>query len=195
MPSCRLGPRSRDGFVMTWFGRIVLCVALLTTAIAMQLVVVSRLPFPGVGPDVVLVTVVALALTYGKTTGAVCGFCAGLGMDMAPPADHAMGRTALVLCLVGYAAGAWWRRTPPPARSMPLAIVAIGVAALGACALTLGIAAVVAEAPGDGNGVSDIARAVTTAAFYAVLLACVVVPVLLRRARRRDSDAYLAGLR
>ena len=180
---------------MASFRRIALCVALLTTVIVVQLVVMSRLPLPGVAPDLVLVVVVALALTYGKTTGGVCGFCAGLGLDMAPPADHVIGRTALVLCVVGYAAGAWWRRTTPPARSMPLAIVVVGVAALGACALTLGIAVIVAEAPGDGNGVADIAWAVTTDALYAVLLACMVVPALLRRARRPDPDDYLVGRR
>ena len=108
------------GLVMAPFRRIAVCVAVLTTAIAVQLVVMSRLPLPGVAPDLVLVAVVALALTCGSlTTGGVCGFCAGLALDMAPPADHVIGRTALVLCLVGYAAGAWWRRTRRPRGRRP----------------------------------------------------------------------------
>ena len=177
--------------------RLAVCVAVLVTAILVQLVVLSRLPLPGVSPDLVLVAVVALALTYGSLTGGVCGFFAGLALDVAPPADHVVGQAALVLCLVGYAAGAWWRRTPPAARSTPLAIVVVGVAALGSCALTLAIAALLGEAPG-GSGLANlgqIAVALTTDGIYALVLALSILPVLLSRTRRRDPDAYLYRLR
>jgi rod shape-determining protein MreD len=176
------------------YRRIVICVAVLVTAIAVQLVALSRLPLPGVAPDLVLVAVVAVALTCGSLTGGVCGFAAGLAMDVAPPADHVVGRGALVLCLVGYAAGAWWRRTPSAARSTRLAFVVVGMAALGSCALTLAIAAIVGEAPG-GNGLLDAAWAMITEVAYALVLAAAAIPVILSRSRRRDPDAYLYGLR
>jgi rod shape-determining protein MreD len=176
------------------YRRIAICIAVLITAITVQLVALSRLPLPGVAPDLVLVAVVALALTYGSLPGGVCGFAAGLAMDVAPPADHVVGRTALVLCLVGYAAGAWWRGTPSAARSARLALAVVVVAALGSCALTLAIAAVVGEAPG-GNGLPDTAWMLLTEAVYALVLAAAVIPVLVARVRRRDPDAYLSGLR
>jgi rod shape-determining protein MreD len=175
--------------------RVALCVAVLISAIALQLVVFSRLPLPGVAPNLVLVAVVALAMTYGSLTGGVCGFVAGLALDVAPPADHVVGRTALVLCLVGYAAGAWWRRTPTAARSTRLALVVVAVAALGSCALTLAIASLLGEAP-VGSGLPELAWTVTSDGLYAAVLALGVMPVMLARARRRDSDAYyLARLR
>ena len=75
-------------------------------AIVLQLAVADRIAFPGgTGPDLVLVTVAALALATGPMAGAVAGFCAGLALDVAPPAGHLVGQDALVFCLVGYAAG------------------------------------------------------------------------------------------
>ena len=61
--------------------------------------------------------------------GMLGGFCAGLALDVAPPATHLVGQYALVFCLVGYACGrvgsqprasppgrrsAWWRSARPP---------------------------------------------------------------------------------
>jgi rod shape-determining protein MreD len=169
--------------------RLAVCVAVLITAIALQLVVFSRLPLPGVAPNLVLVAVVAVAMAYGSLPGGVCGFFAGLALDVAPPADHVVGRTALVLCLAGYAAGAWWRRTPSAARSTPLRLVVVVVAALGSCALTLAIASLLGEDPG-GNGLLDLAWTVTSDGLYAAVLALAVMPVMLAQARRRDQDTY-----
>ena len=174
--------------------RIAVCVAVLITAIAVQLVVLSRLPLPGVAPNLVLVAIVALAMVYGSLTAGVCGFCAGLALDIAPPADHVVGRTALVLCLVGYAAGAWWRRTPTASRSTPLALVVVGVAALASCALTLAIASLLGETAGGGS-LANLLWIVISAGLYAVVLALAVVPVTLSRTRKRDSDPYLLRLR
>jgi rod shape-determining protein MreD len=174
--------------------RIVVCVAVLVTAIAVQLVVLSRLQLPGVAPNLVLVAIVALAMAYGSLTGGVCGFCAGLALDIAPPADHVVGRTALVLCLVGYAAGGWWRRTPTVSRSTPLALVVVGVAALASCALTLAMASLLGETAG-GSGLVDLVWTVVSDGLYAVVLALAVVPVTLSRTRGRDPDAYLSRLR
>ena len=173
--------------------RIAVCVAVLITAIAVQLVVLSRLPLPGVAPNLVLVAIVALAMVYGSLTAGVCGFCAGLALDIAPPADHVVGRTALVLCLVGYAAGAWWRRTPTASRSTPLALVVVGVAALASCALTLAIASLLGETA--GGSLANLLWIVISAGLYAVVLALAVVPVTLARTRKRDSDPYLLRLR
>ena len=45
-----------------------------------------RAPLPGgVAPDLVLLVVVALALSSGPMPGLITGFCAGLALDIAPP--------------------------------------------------------------------------------------------------------------
>jgi rod shape-determining protein MreD len=75
-------------------------------AILIQLTVLNRLPLPGGGaPDLVLVLVVVVALTGGPMQGMLTGFFAGLALDIAPPASHLVGQSALVFCLAGYAAG------------------------------------------------------------------------------------------
>jgi rod shape-determining protein MreD len=48
---------------------------------------------------------VALGLCAGPAPGLIAGFCAGLALDLAPPASQLVGQYALVLCLVGYGAG------------------------------------------------------------------------------------------
>jgi rod shape-determining protein MreD len=83
--------------------RAALSVVVLAAALVLQLTVVNRLPLPGAGPpDLVLLAVVALGLCARPATGAVTGFCAGLGLDIAPPGSYLIGEYALVFCLVGY---------------------------------------------------------------------------------------------
>lgn len=80
--------------------------ALVVLAVLVQVTTIARLPWLGSGgPDVVLLLVAAAALAAGPRVGAVCGFGAGLVLDLAPPADHAVGQWAFVCCLLGYAAG------------------------------------------------------------------------------------------
>ncbi|WP_148614375.1 rod shape-determining protein MreD [Nocardioides rubriscoriae] len=74
-------------------------------ALVLQTSVLPHLAWHGVGPDVVLVVVVAAGLARGAHVGMVLGFGAGLLLDLAPPADHVAGRWALALMLVGYVAG------------------------------------------------------------------------------------------
>ena len=79
-----------------------LAALLLTVALVLQVTLVSRLPIPGAAPDLVLLVLVGVALRGGPETGLIAGFGAGLALDALPPADHAIGRWALVLCLIGY---------------------------------------------------------------------------------------------
>jgi rod shape-determining protein MreD len=105
----------------------VLLAALLTAAVVAHLTVVPWLPLPGGGPHLVLVVVVASALALGTRAGAAGGFGAGLALDLLPPADHAVGQWALVLCLAGYLAGL----VSSEARSSTVVtLVAAGLAAL-----------------------------------------------------------------
>jgi rod shape-determining protein MreD len=82
------------------------CVAAVALAVVVQLTIINRIAFPGgTGPDVVLLTVAALALATGPLAGSLIGFWAGLAMDVAPPGSHFVGQDALVFCLIGYACG------------------------------------------------------------------------------------------
>ena len=95
--------------------RAAFAAGLLLLAILIQLTVLNNVRLPGgTGPDLVLVVVVALGLTGGPLEGMLGGFCAGLALDVAPPATHLVGQYALVFCLVGYAAGRVAAISPSP---------------------------------------------------------------------------------
>ncbi|MEW9533305.1 rod shape-determining protein MreD [Microbispora sp. NPDC049125] len=84
---------------------------LLLAALVLQVSLASRLL--GVfAPDLVLLTVAALAAVRGPVPGAVIGFCGGLAYDLMPPAHHTLGQYALVLCVLGYAAGRVGEQAP-----------------------------------------------------------------------------------
>ena len=86
--------------------RFLISCAVIALALLGQLTFINRLTLPGgAGPDLVLLAVVALALTGGPLAGALTGFLAGLALDVAPPASHTIGQYALVFCLVGYGCG------------------------------------------------------------------------------------------
>lgn len=83
--------------------RAVATLLMVTAAVLAQATIVNRLPFEwGPGPDLVLAAVVAVALTTSPAAAAGCGFAAGLAMDVLPPAEHALGHYALVLCAAAY---------------------------------------------------------------------------------------------
>ena len=74
-------------------------------AVVLQSAVLAPFSVYGVVPDLVLIIVVAAALVRGPEFGATTGFLAGLLTDLAPPADHALGRWALAFVVVGFLAG------------------------------------------------------------------------------------------
>lgn len=109
--------------------RAALAATLLLLAILIQVTVLAVVPLPGAaGPDLVLVVVVALALTGGPLEGMLAGFCSGLALDVAPPATHLVGQYALVFCLVGYGCGRLSGHLSESAWA-PIGVVAIGSAA------------------------------------------------------------------
>ncbi len=92
--------------------RAVATLFLVTVAVVVQTTIVNRLPFEwGAGPDLVIAVVVAVALTTSPAAAAGCGFAAGLAVDVLPPAEHALGRYALVLCLAAYTLALLHRNT------------------------------------------------------------------------------------
>lgn len=65
--------------------RIVLSTVLVVIAMVAQVSVLARLHLPGAVPDLLLLTVLGLALAYGHVGGCLVGFFAGLLADIAPP--------------------------------------------------------------------------------------------------------------
>jgi rod shape-determining protein MreD len=155
---------------------------LVLTLVPLQYAVVSRLPLPGVGPDLLLVAVAAVALTRGPSAGLVFGFAAGLVADVAPPADHTIGRLALAYALAGYAAGLLADEADRSA-FLPMAVVGLaGVVALG---LYAGVGALLGDVRITG---SALARGVPSSVLYDVLLTPFVVPSVAAVSRRLEPD-------
>ena len=80
--------------------RVVLALLLIVAAL-LQRIVLPELPH---GPaDLMTVLVACFAIFAGPVTGCVAGFGVGLFADAL--SDHAVGRLAAVLCIVGYLCG------------------------------------------------------------------------------------------
>ncbi|MFF2650653.1 rod shape-determining protein MreD [Streptomyces sp. NPDC058045] len=164
--------------------RMLLSTALVIVALVVQVSVLARLHLPGAVPDLLLLTVLGLALVYGHLGGAFIGFGAGLLADLAPPADHAAGRYALVLCVVGYLAGL---ARPDTGRFQsvvgPMLVVAAG--AVGSTVLYAGVGALVGDTAARHVGLGSL---LLTAVIYDLLLAPFTVPFIMALARRAEND-------
>lgn len=164
--------------------RVLLSTTLVTVALIIQVSVLARLQLPGATPDLLLLTVLALGLVYGHTGGTLIGFGAGLLADLAPPADHAVGRYALVLCVVGYAAGL----AKPEGRQFRSAVgpmLVVAAAALSSTLLYAGVGALVGDTAARHVGLGGL---LFTATLYDLLLAPFTVPVIMALARRAEND-------
>ncbi|WP_150242954.1 rod shape-determining protein MreD [Nocardiopsis quinghaiensis] len=172
--------------------RTVVTLVAVPAAILAQAAIVNRLPFDwGAGPDLVVAVVVAVALTTSPAAAAGCGFAAGLAMDVLPPAEHALGRYTLVLCLAAYVLALLHRNTGttgalngrPPVRAV------MGVVAATALGVGLGYA-VVGLLMGDPR-VSLAAVAVNTlvgTALTALAAPLVAFPLLWVRGALGDNE-------
>ena len=165
--------------------RAALAAVLVVVALAFQVTLFSRLPLPGATADLVLLVVVALALSYGPGFGLVCGFAAGLAADVVPPADHEVGRWALVLTVIGYLAGLARGETR---RSAFVPLLVVGAAGAGSVLLYAGLGAVMDDPSVTWLAVRDL---LPTAAIYDVVLSAFVVPAVLSLARRAEPDPGL----
>lgn len=162
---------------------------IIVVAIVLQVAVANRLPLPGaVTPDLVMLTVVALALFRGETVGMVTGFFAGLATDLVPPADHTLGVYALVYCVIGYLSGL---ASPEMDRSQSMPFVAVAVGALvGNLAYAL-VGVLLGDPRADWSITS---RLVPLAVLYNVLASPFVVWSVLRVLQRHERLEPRGGL-
>lgn len=166
------------------FNRILLSTTLVVVALVVQVSILARLQLPGAVPDLLLLVVVGLALVYGHVSGALIGFGAGLLVDLAPPADHAAGRYALVLCVIGYLVGLA-RPENGQLRSATGPMVMVVVAAVGSTLLYAGVGALVGDTAARHVGLVSL---LITAVIYDLLLAPFTVPLIMALARRAEND-------
>lgn len=164
--------------------RILLSAALIVVALVVQVSVLARLQLPGAVPDLLLLTVLALAMVYGPTGGSLVGFGAGLLADLAPPADHAVGRYALVLCVIGYLAGLA-KPEGGKLRSATGPLVVVVGAAIGSTLLYAGVGALVGDTAARDVGLGGL---LFSASLYDLLLAPFTVPWIMALARRGEHD-------
>lgn len=166
--------------------RKLLVAALAAVALILQVTVVTRVPLPGgVAPDLVLVVVVALALVNGPLPGAITGFATGLAVDLVPPADHAIGRYALVLCLVGYLCGLV---VDDLESSANLAFLTMGTGVVGGALLYVGVGAILGDPRVTWPALS---RVLPVSLLYDLVVSPFVLYVVVWLVRR--IDPYPAG--
>jgi rod shape-determining protein MreD len=140
--------------------------------------VVARLSWPGPGePQLAALAVLAVALAAGARAGAVAGFGTGLLLDLLPPATHALGQWAFVLCLLGYVVGLL------AADVVDSALLAAAIAAVGAALAPLlftGLGLILGDPRADLVGALE---RLPSVALGTLVLAALPLPVLWWRHR------------
>lgn len=157
--------------------------ALAVIALILQVSVIDFIPLPGARPDLMLLVVVAAALSGGCAPGALTGFGVGLLADVAPPSEHTIGRLALVFAVVGYACG-FFEDAEQRSVLVPVLVVAGASAVASVCYAGLGAL--------TGAGVVSalrLGRVVPLTIGYDVLLTPFVVVPITWMARRLDPAA------
>ena len=109
--------------------------AIVFVAVVLQSSIVSTIEVRGGTPDLVLVTLVAIALLRGAIWGAAAGFAAGLLLDTASLAR--LGETSLLLTVAGYWIGRYGETTGRDRAHAPLVAVAVITILYSAGALVL----------------------------------------------------------
>ncbi|WP_322936830.1 rod shape-determining protein MreD [Nocardioides bizhenqiangii] len=158
-----------------------LVAALLTVVVALllQVTVFPHFAWNGVVPDLVLLAVIGAALVTDPRFATLLGFGAGLLLDLAPPADHAAGRWALALLVVGYVVGrlAHDHSAPQSGGGRPPYSLMLAAGAGGAFVGTsvFALSGVLLSDPAVGVG--RLLEVVLTAVAYDTVAALVVLPV------------------
>jgi rod shape-determining protein MreD len=156
-------------------GRLVAMSGLLVAvALVLQVSLFDAFAWKGVVPDLVLMVVVAGALSRGGQVGMVLGFGAGVLMDLAPPADHVAGQWALALLVAGYVAG---RVRQDSGRPTVLAVMATMAACSFVATSIFALSGLVLRDPALGFG--EVLQVIGIALVWDVLLTPLVLPGLL----------------
>jgi rod shape-determining protein MreD len=174
-------------------------VVLLLLVLLLQRTVLAQLDIPFGTPDLLVVVVASVALQTGPGLGAFTGFLAGFGADLL--SDHALGRLAAVLCIVGYLVG-MLRQDAERSVAVPLAAVVVG--GIAAALLFAGTGALVDDGRAGGGLLLD---RILAAVLYGLVVTPFLFPAIGRilgvrpgsggrpRRRRPRSSAWRSGVR
>ena len=152
--------------------------ALLFVAAVAQVSIFSQAHVFGAVPDVLLVSLVAVALLRGSVAGAVGGFFAGLIVDTASLGT--LGLTSLVLTLAGYWIGRYGETTGRDRAHAPFLSVAV-VTVLGLL--------VVHFVLGESAPAGAVVRSLVPAIVLNLILTAPIYAVVRRLLRPVDRDA------
>ena len=159
----------------------------LVTALLLQTVVAPAVTVAGIPPDLVVVTVLVLAVLEGPGTGMRYGFAAGLALDLLAAGDSLVGTSALVLLAVGYLAGS----TRPFLSGSELIGQIIVAAAGSAFVVVAGTLLDLVLGADVGDLLQMVAEALVVAGWAALLAP--VVAVLLGRVSRALPEGQSGG--
>ena len=160
--------------------RALVLTLVITLAVTLQVVLFPYVSYAGVVPNLALLVVVAAALVRGPEFAAVIGFLSGLAIDLAPPADHVVGRWALALVVVGYLAG----RVRHDARTSAIAAVVTVAASSFIGTSVFALSGMVLSDP--ALPATEALAVIPTAVLYDVLLTPFVLPLTMRLFRRLE---------
>lgn len=100
---------------------------IVTLAVLLQIMFVSEVEVASGHPDLVLVTLIVVALLRGPLIGAAAGFWAGFLLDLAT--FETLGLTSLLFTIAGYGAGRLGQVMSKTSPHPPL--IAVGLATVG----------------------------------------------------------------
>lgn len=154
-------------------------------AFLIQVTLLSRLGLPGATPDLLVVSVVAIALAMGPIQGAFAGFLAGAIIDVSPPADTVVGVNSIVYLAIGFVAGYIIDTRDRTVPGM------IAITAIGCAAAALGTAALDAMLGSPRVLWDAVPLIALTSAAYGALLAPLMIPLLAWLTRKLAPEVLL----
>lgn len=162
--------------------RTVAVVVAVALALAIQVTVFPHVAWHGVVPNLCLLLVVGAALARGPQFGMLVGFGAGVLLDLAPPAEHVVGRWALALVIVGYVAGRVRSESAVLSSAGPRPPVLAVLATVAVCSLLgTSVFTLVGLLIGDLTaGFGEIIAVILASLAFDLLLTPFVLPVVLR---------------
>jgi len=86
--------------------RVLVLAAVIVVGLLLESTVLAAWRLAGARPDVLVIAVVAVAMSAGSVEGASFGFCAGLLADLLFGQSQSVGVSALVYTAIGFAVGA-----------------------------------------------------------------------------------------
>lgn len=164
------------------FARSLLAAVAVVFSLALQISLMPHLAWNGVVPNLVLLVVVATALTCSPRFAMGVGFAAGVLMDVVPPADHYVGRWALALVLVAWMASSVRQGNRPSTLQVLGTVAAASFVGTSVFALS----GVILRDPLVGVG--EVLGVVLAGVVWDLVMTPFVVPVAMHLYRRLGPD-------